>query len=335
MTVLVTGASGHVGLTLVQRLLAQGRRVRTLSRYRASALGSLPIEFVDGDLGEKDSLRAAFADVEVVYHAAAHISLQPNAWPALQRANVEGTRHVVELCHAHHVRRLLYFSSLEVLRSEPRAESLNETRPLIADDAPLPYARSKVLAQYLVQHAIQRGLDAVMLYPSAILGPNDYRANAANALVLMLARGELPALVHGGYDWVDVRDVVEGAMRAERDAPAGGAYILSNQWVSLQGIGRMVAEAGGSPAPRLVIPAWVGYLCVPAVRVAASLRGKTPTFTKHALYTATNSNQRVSHQRATDELAYQPRPLAQTVADTLDWFERIGRFSRRRKQAAR
>ena len=335
MTVFVTGASGHLGLTLVHRLLDDGRHVRTLTRYRTKYLANLPIEFVDGDLGNEQSLHAAFTGVDVVYHTAAIISLDPKAWPAMRAINVEGTRTTVSLCQAHQVRRLIHFSSLEVFRTDPLAQPLDETRPLIADDFPLPYPRSKVLSQRIVQQAMADGLDAVILFPSGMVGPNDYKFSAANAYILQLARGELPGLVNGGYDWVDVRDVAAGAVRAEQVARAGATYILSNQWASLRAIAAMVEAAGGARSPRLTFPAWMAYLGLGPLRLWASLRGKQSLFTRQSLGAALTSNHHILHDHATADLGYQPRPLAQTVKDTVSWLEEIGRFTPRRKATAR
>jgi len=336
MTVFVTGASGHLGLTLVRRLLDDGRHVRTLTRYRTSRyLADLSIEFVDGDLRIERSLHSGFEGVEVVYHTAGVISLDPHAWPAMRALNVEGTRTIVSLCQAHHVRRLIHISSLEVFRTDPLTQPLDELRPLVADDVPLPYPRSKVASQRLVERAVARGLDAVILVPSALLGPNDYKLSAANAYILQLARGGLPGLVNGGYDWVDVRDVVAGAVRAEQVATAGATYILSNQWASLRTIASMVEAAGGARSPRFTFPAWMAYLGIGPMRLLASLQGRQSLFTEQSLDAALSSNHHILHDHATADLGYQPRPLAETVADTVDWFEDIGLFTRRRKPLAR
>src|SRR5215472_8116435 len=117
--VFVTGASGLLGFALVRRLLDDGHHVRTLTRYRARYLADLPIEFVDGDLADEESLHTVFAGVEVVYHAAGLVSLDPGDWPALHTLNVEGTRTIIKLCQKHQVRRLIHVSSLEVFRTEP------------------------------------------------------------------------------------------------------------------------------------------------------------------------------------------------------------------------
>lgn len=334
MTVLVTGASGHLGLTLVRQLLAEGRAVRTLERYRTPYTANLPIEFVPGDLGQIDSLHSAFSGVEVVYHTAAMISLEANAWPALRAVNVEGTRAIVTLCQAHGVRRLLHVSSLEVFQTHPLDQPLDESRPLIPETFPLPYPRSKVAGQHIVRQAAAAGLDAVIVFPSGMLGPNDYKLSASNAYILQLARGELPGLISGGYDWVDVRDVAAAMLRAERLAPAGAMYILSGQFAPLRTVATMVEAAGGHRAPRLTFPAWLAYLGIGPSALAARLRGKKSLFTRQSLDSVYTSNHHILHERATAELGYAPRPLDVTVTDTVRWLEEIGRFTPRRTRGA-
>jgi dihydroflavonol-4-reductase len=335
MTVFVTGASGHLGLTLVQQLLAEGRQVRTLERYRTPYTANLPIEFVPGDLTNADSLHSAFTGVEAVYHTAALISLDANAWPALRAINVEGTRIVVALCQAHGVRRLMHVSSLEVFRTHPLDKPLDESRPLIPETFRLPYPRSKLISQGIVQQAVAQGLDAVIVFPSGMLGPNDYKLSAANASILQFARGEIPGLINGGYDWVDVRDVAAAMVRAEHVAPAGATYILSNQWASLRTIANMVAAAGGARAPRLTFPAWLAYLGIGPMALLARLQGKKSLFTRQSLGAALTSNHHILHDRASADLGYAPRPLAETVTDAVRWMETIGRFTPKRQRAAR
>ena len=331
MTVFVTGASGHLGYTLVHRLLGDGRRVRTLSRYRTKYLANLPIEFVDGDLANEESLHSAFEGIDVVYHTAALISLDPHAWPSMRALNVEGTRTIVALCQTHKIRRLIHFSSLEVFRTDPLTEPLDEMRPLIGVDAPLPYPRSKVLSQRSVEQAVANGLDAVILIPSALLGPNDYKLSAANAYILQVARGDLPGLVNGGYDWVDVRDVAAAAVRAEQASTSGATYILSNEWASLRTIAKMVEAAGGARIPRFTFPAWMAYLGIGPLHFLASLQGRKSLFTQQSLGAALANNHHIVHDRATADLSYQPRPLAETVTDTVNWLEDIGLLTRKRE----
>ena len=103
MTVVVTGASGHVGANLVRALLARGYQVRALVHHDRRALAGLDVEVVTGDIGSPESLARAFAQAEVVYHAAGYISLLMKDWPLSREINVVGTRNVVDVLNAQNI----------------------------------------------------------------------------------------------------------------------------------------------------------------------------------------------------------------------------------------
>lgn len=334
MTVVVTGASGHVGSVLVRALLDRGERVRALVHRDRSGLAGLDIEFVQASLHEPDSLRRAFAGAEVVYHAAGRVSVG-NDWPALAETNIAGTRYVVNACLACGVRRLVHFSSIEALAGGAGDTLIDEDRPLVCNDRSEgvpgpwlpPYARSKALGECEVRRGSDQGLDAVILYPTAILGPFDFRPSYVGQALLAFARGRLPAVVRGGFDWVDVRDVVAGALQAAASAPAGARYLLSGHWVSLLDVGRTVAALTGARPPLLALPLGVARAATPLMTAGARLTGRPPVFTRAALF-AIASGGKISHARASQDLGYQPRPFSETVAETLAWFGANGRLAR-------
>ena len=173
---------------------------------------------------------------------------------------------------------------------------------------------------------MELGLDAIIINPTAIIGPYDYQISYVGESLLSMAKGKLPALVTGGFDWVDVRDVVDGAMRAEEQAPRGARYLLSGHWVSLCDIATMVAEITGVSSSRFVCPLWLARLGVPVVTAVSHLSGKQPLYTSVSLR-AVRSNRHISHERATRELGYQPRPFRETLTETLRWFEENGQLS--------
>jgi dihydroflavonol-4-reductase len=323
MTVVVTGAAGHVGANLVRALIAQGHPVRCLVHTNSRPIEGLTVERFVGDVADLDSLCRAFRGADVVYHLAARISLSMDDWPVLEAVNVAGTRNVVEACWRTGVRRLVHFSSIHALVQEPLSIPVDESRPLVASRRCPPYDRSKAAAELVVRQAIEHGLDAVIIYPTAILGPHDYQPSYFGEALLLLTRHKLPALVTGGFDWVDVRDVVAGAMLAEVRAPRGAGYLLSGHWVSMCDIAAMVAEITGVPATKLVCPLWLARASVPIIKGISRLNGRRPLYTDASLR-ALKSNRRISHDKATCEFGYQPRPFRETLIDTLRWFEENG-----------
>jgi dihydroflavonol-4-reductase len=327
MVVVITGATGHIGANLVRALVAKGRPTRSLIHVNHRAIEGLDTEMLQGDICDRESLCRAFNGVEVVYHLAAGISLLMDDWPRLESVNVIGTRNVVEACLRCGVRRLVHLSSIHALVPAPLDTPVDESRPLVTSRHFPPYDRSKAAAEREVQRGLEMGLDAVIINPTAIIGPHDYQPSYLGEALLALAHRRLPALVAGGYDWVDVRDVVEGAMRAEERAPTGTRYILSGYWVSMCDIAAMVAEITGVAVPRWVCPLWLARLSAPIATAFGRLNGKRPLYTSVAVR-ALRSNRNVSHDRATRELGYQPRPFRETLMDTLRWFEENGQLNR-------
>lgn len=325
MITVVTGASGHVGANLVRALVNKNRPVRALVHENRISLQGVDVDIVRGDVCDPDSLRHAFSGAEVVYHLAARISISMDDWPLLETVNVNGTRNVIEACISCGVRRLVYFSSIHALDQEPLDIQVDESRPWTEHDN-LPYARSKALACKEILSGIARGLDAIIISPTAIVGPHDYQLSHFGEVLLSLACGKLPALVTSGFDWVDVRDVVEGAIQAEQHAPGGAHYLLSGRWVSLREVASLVAEITGVPAPRLVLPLWLVRIGIPIFTAFDRMAGRRPLYTSGSIKSL-NSNRNVSHDRATRDLGYQPRPFRETIIDTLRWFEETGKLN--------
>jgi dihydroflavonol-4-reductase len=316
----VTGASGLLGGNLVRELLKRGQHVRALIHQDQRGVSGLDVELVSADLNDPPSLERAFAGVDVVYHLASLISLSMNSWDDVYRVNVLGTRNVVDACLRSGVKRLVHVSSTHSRQPEPFGQILDEDRPLVTDPALPPYDRSKALGEIEIQKGIERGLDAVIIIPSGILGPYDFRPSLLGESLQLMQRGGVPVLVTGGYNWVDARDVAAGAICAAERAQAGSRYILSGHWHSIHEVAALAAKISGTRAPHLVIPVRLAELALPIMERLATIRGSQPLYT-HAMLSALKSNQHISYARATRDLGYQPRPFLETLTDTLNWFK--------------
>lgn len=318
--ILVTGASGLVGGNLVRALLADGLPVRAMFHQDHRALDGLPVEQVQGDIRDPAALARALVGVDLVYSLAASISLEMDSWPEVESVNVQGTRALVEACMQAGVWRLVYFSSIHALRQEPLDTPIDERRALADGPDFPPYDRSKALADREVQVAAARGLDVVTVIPTAMLGPNDFKPSYLGRAVRMMARGQVPALVTGGFNWVDVRDVVAGAMRAAQVAPPGARYLLAGHWHTIREVAQRVAALSGRPALRFIIPLAVAWAFAPLMGPLSHFNGGQPIYTRVSLR-ALRSNHHIDDSKARRELGYQSRPFEETVADTVRWFE--------------
>ena len=322
MTV-VTGAAGHVGGNLVRALLEQGRQVRAVVRNDRRAIEGLDVEVVQADVLDLDSLVQAFRGADTVFHLAAQISIVGDMGGKVTRVNTVGPRNVVEACQRCGVRRLVHFSSIHAYVQEPTDKVLDETRALSGPKAPA-YDRSKASGQQIVlQAAREKRLDAVVVNPTAVIGPHDYKPSRMGAVILSLARRRFPALVAGGFDWVDVRDVVAGAIAAEQKGRSGENYLLSGHYRTVADLGSLVEKVTGMPAPRVVVPLWLAGFGALFALAFSRITGGVPLFTPEAIR-ALNGARFVSHEKASQELGYSPRPLDVTVSDTVQWFKSVG-----------
>jgi dihydroflavonol-4-reductase len=323
MLTLVTGATGHIGANLVRALLHRGRAVRVLIHERDIGLDGLTVERVHGDVRDRESLDRAMEGVEVVFHLAAVISIQGEMGGLVPQVNVQGARQAAEAALAAGVRRFVHCSSIHAFDQSGGEGPLDETSPR-SSSAGLPaYDRSKAAGEAAVREVIARGLDAVVLHPSSVIGPHDYRPSRMGQVLIDLHRRRLPALVSGGFDWVDVRDVVDGLLAAEQHGRTGESYLLHGRWTTVRELAELAAEVTGVRPPRLTMPTWVAMLGVPFMVAWAAI---TRT---HALYTAESlralrANSHVQSDKAARELAYRSRPLEQTLRDSYAWFEQAG-----------
>jgi len=319
----VTGASGHIGANLIRRLLDDGNSVRVLAHMSREAFYGLNLEVVEADICDKSSLLKAFQDVQVVYHLAAYISLLGSDSKLLEKINVQGTENVIEACRVCGVKRLVHFSSIYALEQVPLQAALDESRSLVTQASSTAYDYSKAVAEMRVRKAVEDGLDAIILYPSGVLGPNDFRLSNFGAALIKMASGTLPALVDGGCDWVDARDVADGAIQAAERGKTGEGYILAGHYLSIKEVALAVAEVSGIAAARFTSPLWLARLYAPVSTRMAALTGKRPLYTSSSL-AALAGNRNVSYQKAATAFGYQPTPFRETMLDTLLWYGQAG-----------
>lgn len=323
MRVAVTGASGHVGANLVRALVARGDDVRVLLRADDRAVRGLAVGRVSGDLFDPASLASLVAGAEVVFHAAAEISISGDRDGGLERVNVLGTRHVAAACLAAGVRRLVHFSSIHALASPRDDRPMQEAEPFVAAAGAPAYDRSKAAGEREVLAAAERGLEGVILNPTAIVGPFDFKPSHTGRLIVALARRRIQALVAGGFDWVDVREVASAALAAADRGRPGERYLVSGHWLPITELAREVARASGATAPRFVAPLWAARLGVPFVTVFARVLGREALYTAESLR-AIRLSRRVDGTKARRELGHAPRPFAETIRDSVSWLRHNG-----------
>lgn len=187
----VTGGCGHLGNTIVKKLAALGHRVRALALPGESlaALAGCPgVELYRGDVCVPETLEPFFDHAEdealCVIHTAAIISISAKAGPRLHAVNVGGVKNVVEQCLTHPNTRLVHVSSVHALPEQLGRGVIRETEQFCPQWVKGAYAKSKAeAAQYVLDAVKTRGLNATIVLPAGILGPEDYGANNLNCTI--------------------------------------------------------------------------------------------------------------------------------------------------------
>jgi dihydroflavonol-4-reductase len=323
----VTGATGHVGNVLVGELVRRGQKVRAIVHPSETieAIAGFDAEVVRADVRDFDSLRAACAGAEIVYHLAGIITISGGQARLLHEVNVLGTRNVTRACLEAGVRRLVYTSSVHALEEPPYGVALCETTEFRPEALDGDYARSKARASIEIRKGIEQGMDAVMVFPSGIVGPYDFRLSDMGHLFTDFARGRLTAYVDGAYDFVDVRDVVAGLLLAAEKGRRGEGYILSGERISVRGLLTLLERITGVRAKARRLPFWLARFAARFAPVYYGLKHAKPRFTSYSLRVLT-SNCLMSSAKAASELGYAPRPLRETVRNTIEWFVATGRL---------
>ena len=323
MKVAVTGASGHVGNCLCRELVEKGVKLKVMFHENENKLAGFGAEIINGSILDTGALARLCNDVDVVYHLAAKISIDNKDVDEVYKVNIQGTQNVIETCKTQNVKKLIHFGTIHSLKVIGPNITLDESNPL-ATDSKIAYEASKAEAELLVLKATEEGLNASILNPSAIIGPYDYQPSYLGQALMKIYKNKLPMLVSGGYDFVDVRDVVMAAISASTNGRRGERYILSGRWMSLKDLSIKIAELTGQRTPRFVAPTCLAKAGLPFIRAWAKLSGRHPLYTAESLDILKQSSRNISNTKARKELGYNPRPIEETLVDTFRWFEENG-----------
>ncbi|MEG2097215.1 MAG: NAD-dependent epimerase/dehydratase family protein [Pseudoflavonifractor sp.] len=322
----VTGACGHLGNTIVKKLLAMGRTVRALclpEEPLAALAGASGAAIYRGDVRDPASLLPLFAHGEgqhlVVIHTAALISIQAKISPLLRAVNVGGVQNIVAACLANPGTRLLHVSSVHALPEQPGHGVIRESDQFHPQWVQGAYAKTKAeAAQYVLDAVHHKGLDASIVLPAGILGPGDYGANNINRTIRDCVTGHLHTLVVGGYDLIDVRDVAEACIAAADRGKTGESYILSARHYDWREVAGILEQNDPEVKVRHFFSPAVLQPLAPILELHAKLRKTQPLFTGYSLY-CMRSNDHFSARKAQRDLGLTTRPIEETLRDTAAW----------------
>lgn len=322
--ILVTGATGHLGIVLIKKLIEKYQekiKVLTLPDDDLEVLKDFDLEIITGDICDQSTLKTAFQDIDTVYHLAGKISIKDYD-PTLKRINYIGTKNIIKFCFDYNIKRLIYISTVHVFDPDS-TNTVTEKTSIIPEKLRGEYSRTKALATLEVKKAAQKGLNAVIIYPSGIIGPYDYRLSAVSRMIIDHFSGKLFCSVQGSYDFVDVRDLAEGIVKVATKGKKGEGYILSGIDISIDDIFKIIDNIKKPLFKTLKLPLWMAKIGVPFSYSYNKMIGCENILTRYALYTL-NSDITFSNLKAKKELNFKTRPIEKTIEDTVIWLKDQG-----------
>ncbi len=326
MRALVTGATGFIGFHVARLLIGRGFQVRATVRRESdsTALASLGAEVVAGDVRDYDSLFGALRDCNLLFHLAADYRLWVPDPATMYEINVQGTKNVMEAALRRGTERVVYTSTVGVLKASLHGKPSNEETPVDLGDMVGDYKKSKFLAELEVHGYIRKGLPAVIVNPSTPVGPADAKPTPTGRMIVDFLKGNMPAYLDTGLNFVDVEDVAKGHLLAAESGRVGQRYILGNRNMTLREFFECLGVVSGRRPPRVklpYLPVLIAAYCDEAISKLVS--GRTPVIplsgvkmAKYFMY--------FDPSKAVRELGMPQSPVEGAVAKAVTWFMENG-----------
>ena len=315
----VTGATGFLGINLVQQLLSDGWKVTALHRKTSnlSYLKRFDVTLVEGAITDKASLEKAIPEnVDAVFHVAANTSMWSKYNKQQYQDNVIGTRNMVEVALAKNAKRFIHTSSISAYGHH--WEVVDETTESNALSSDMNYTVTKYQAELEVDKAIEKGLDAVFMNPCDIMGPYDTHNWAQ--VIQAVYNNDVPGIPPGNAVFCHVKDIGRAHIQAVEKGRTGERYLLGGADVSLKEAFNTIERFIGKKESSFVLPKWVLRAVVPFYMLLSKFNGKEPILT-YEKYLEVTIPKHVDCSKAIKELDYQITPLEDQIRDSYEWLK--------------
>ncbi|MCO5142000.1 MAG: NAD-dependent epimerase/dehydratase family protein [Oligoflexia bacterium] len=325
--VLITGGSGFLGGKLAKAIRNKGHKVRLLVRSaeQQNKLADLADSFAIGTLENQGSLQKACEGIDTIFHCAGMISYNPEKRSQMHQVNVVGTRNIAQAAHDLGVKRFIFTSSTAAIGvNEDPEELLDETTVFNAKPLGLAYFDTKYEAEQELLKFVDKGLAATIVNPGSLLGPGDTR-RYEKGYAGLIYKYNPRILFHGGINFVDIDDVVNGHLLAWEKGRVGERYLLGGENI---GFGDLIIRMNillGRKPPKQYVPLWamgglaLGLKGLNAVGIDIHM---SPFLVKQVcrwyLY--------VSSAKAKKELGYRPKIVDTALLKSIQWLKEIGKL---------
>jgi dihydroflavonol-4-reductase len=335
MRCFVTGATGHVGNVLVKELYKKGYEVTSLVLPKDNYEIIEPYsEILIGNVLDYEFLKENIKDYDFVFHLAGIVEIGTGNRKKVYKVNVIGTKNVLQACQVNKIPRLIYTSSVHAIKELPKGETMSEPEEFNPEWVKGHYAKSKAIASNMILNQKDKNLETVIVYPTGIIGPFDYKLSNVSQVFVDFLMGRLKAYLKGGYNFVDVRDVVNGLILAAEKGKDKEGYILSGSEITVKELLDVIAENTGRKPVKTKLAFWFILAMSYFAEVYYKILKQKPLFTHYSIVVL-NSNYSFSNEKARKELGYEVRDLNESIKDTIafsieNYLERKGKKYKRK-----
>lgn len=325
LKILLTGADGFLGVSLIYELLNRGYFIRAfIEPSRGKNLPEHPnIEKFSGDILNADSLEKAAADCDAIIHTAACTDLWPSRSAKVRNINYEGTSNIIQTALKLQIKRLVYVSTANSFGFGNRQNPGNEETAYCAGKYKLDYLDSKYAAQQLILDTVKNEhLPAIILNPTFMFGPYDSKPGAG-AMIQAVYYGKIPGYTSGGRNFAYVKDVAEAIANALTMGRIGQCYILGNQNLTYDKIFGIIARTANVKAPAMKIPTPFIKIFGLIGTLAGKISGKAPAIS-YPVACISCDKHFYSSAKAIKELALRQTNIEIAVKESFDWLKNNG-----------
>jgi dihydroflavonol-4-reductase len=326
MLAFITGATGFVGSHVARAVADQGAELRLLVRATSDLrnIEDLNADRVIGDLCDAASIEKAMRGCDVVFHVAADYRLWVRDPESMHRANVEGTRAILEATRKNRIRRVVYTSSVATMGFTGNGHPADENSPVSLEQMIGPYKRSKFMAEQVAMEAAREGMNVMVVNPTTPVGERDIRPTPTGRIVVDFLKKKFPAYVDTGLNLVDVTECARGHVTALEKGKSGERYILGGENLTLKQILDKLGAITGLPSPKVKVP----YLLALATgvvdeMVTGRLLGREPRATIDAVRMG-RKKMFVTSAKAERELGWKSLPVEDALCRAATWFQKNG-----------
>ena len=330
-TYFITGISGFLGRNLTIELLKQKdieivgfvlpneKNLEFYEQYQN-------ITLIRGNILNKEEvdkfLSHSSSGDKYLIHAAGRISTYRRNDPLTMKINVEGTRNVIDSVVNKGFKKVVYVSSVDSVPRRKDNGTIYEPEEYDIHKVDGVYSKSKVLANNIVLEAVKNHhLDACIVMPSAMMGPNDPFNSPINLAIKKFLNNKLPAIAKGGYDIVDVRDVSKGIFNVLEKGESGESYLLTGHYISVKDLIALAGTIANKKPVTKTVPHFLIKIASPFLEMHARIHKKTPLFTGFSM-DCLKQNSNYSSNKAKEKVGYEITSLEVTMKDTIKFFKR-------------